>query len=74
MSKIIDINTRNEVHQDSCTIDIAAIMQSSRRLRAGLIAPATEIVETEIAPEHAAEPIKRIEDIDRICASTSVFE
>lgn len=38
----------------------------SRRLSAGLIAPAEEQVESFIAPEHAAQPIKRMEDIEAI--------
>lgn len=36
------------------------------KLRAGLIAPAIESTSCELAPEHAAEPIKNIEDIYRI--------
>lgn len=35
----------------------------SRRLAAGLIAPAVERASCEIAPEHAAEPIKSMDDI-----------
>lgn len=48
-SNIIDINTlRNN---------------TSRKLSSGLIAPATEETHCEIAPEHAAEPIKSMDDI-----------
>lgn len=38
----------------------------SRRLAAGLIAPAVERASCEIAPEHAAEPIKSMDDIFRV--------
>lgn len=39
---------------------------NTRKLAAGLIAPATEQVDCELAPEHAAEPIKSMDDIQRI--------
>lgn len=38
----------------------------SRKLAAGLIAPAVEDTHCELAPEHAAEPIKNLDDIFRI--------
>lgn len=47
-------------------IDIAALKESSRSISPELIAPATEDVECELVTEHAAEPIKNIEDISRI--------
>lgn len=47
-------------------INLAAIQQSARKLKAGLIAPADQEVEIDYAPEHAAEPIKNMEDIIRI--------
>ena len=47
-------------------IDITAIRQSCRKLKAGLIAPATEEVHTDLATEHSAEPIKSMEDIINI--------
>lgn len=37
-----------------------------RRLASGLIAPAVEVVEDELAAEHSAEPIKDMADITRI--------
>ena len=59
------------------TIDIAAIQRlrqmkeqkakASRRLNDGLIRPAEMSQPVESIVEHSAEPIKRIEDIDRIC-------
>lgn len=51
----------------SNVINIFALRQSSsRKLATGLIAPATEKTTCEIAPEHAAEPIKSMDDIERI--------
>lgn len=48
-------------HEDS--IDLGTLKRSGRKLTAGLIAPPVEEVEQELATEHAAEPIKRMEDI-----------
>lgn len=47
-------------------IDISALRNSSRKLADGLIAPAVENVSSELAVEHAAEPIKSMDDIERI--------
>lgn len=47
-------------------IDISALRSSGRKLADGLISPADETVIPEIAEEHAAEPIKSMEDIERI--------
>ena len=41
-------------------------LKQNRRLSAGLIAPATERVEQELAAEHTSEPIKSMDDIMRI--------
>lgn len=49
------------------TIDVSELKRANRKLAAGMIAPAKEDTTYEIAPEHAAEPIKNIEDIDAIC-------
>ncbi len=46
-------------------IDVASLRENTR-LRAGLIAPAQEQVQGELAPEHAAEPIKSLDDIMRV--------
>ena len=40
--------------------------ESERRLRMGLIAPASERVTQELAPDHTSEPIKNMDDIMRI--------
>lgn len=61
---IIDINSKR-LPSDT-TIDIGKLKQSSRQLKAGLIAPAAEDTSYEIAAEHTSEPIKSIEDINRI--------
>lgn len=48
-------------------INIFALRQeNARRLPAGLIAPAVEAADCELAPEHSAEPIKSLDDIQRI--------
>lgn len=48
------------------TINLDALRSSSRQIKAGLIAPAREQVTCEVAPDHAAEPIKKMDDIKRI--------
>lgn len=48
-------------------INIFALRQNtSRKLPSGLIAPATEATTCELAPEHAADPIKSMDDIQKI--------
>lgn len=47
-------------------IDARTLRNNVRKLKDGLIAPATETVTCELAPEHAAEPIKSLDDINRI--------
>lgn len=44
-------------------IDVSELRKSGRKLAAGLIAPAVEDTHCELAPEHAAEPIKSMDDI-----------
>lgn len=48
------------------TIDFSQLQKNTRKLTAGMIAPAAEQISSEIAMEHAAEPIKSIDDINRI--------
>ena len=58
---VININeARNK------TININELKKNTRKLDAGLIAPATEETYCELAPEHAAEPIKSMDDIFKI--------
>ena len=61
--KIVAINAAK---QDK--IDVQHLKRSQKKLDAGLIAPARaeDITDDELAPEHAAEPIKSMEDINRI--------
>ncbi len=47
-------------------IDVEALKQSSRKVPSGIINPAKEDTYCEVAPEHAAEPIKDMNDIRRI--------
>jgi len=54
------------VTREPDTIDVTALRQSCRKLKAGLIAPAVEEVQCELAKEHTAEPIKSMDDILRI--------
>ena len=51
----------NIIHLDAIRASVA-----TRRLSAGLIAPAAEETHCELAPEHAADPIKSMDDIDRM--------
>lgn len=48
------------------SINVKELTANSRKLQAGLIAPAKEEIVVELAPEHKAEPIKNLEDINRI--------
>lgn len=54
------------VRETSDLINISTVQQSCRKLKAGLIAPATEEVHCELTKEHSAEPIKNMDDIIRI--------
>ena len=47
-------------------ISITELRKNIRKLDYGMIAPAKEEVRCELAPEHAAEPIKSMDDIFRI--------
>jgi len=62
LAQILDI-TGKPVNQ---SIDVGLLKTQTARLRAGLIAPAKEHFETELAPEHTSEPIKSMDDIMRI--------
>ena len=62
MAEIIQLN----IQEDNEVIDLSVIKQSCRKLKAGLIAPATEEYTQELANEHSAEPIKDMNDIIRI--------
>lgn len=47
-------------------IDVNALSRNTRRLDAGMIAPAIEDTSCEVVEEHKAEPIKNMEDVFRI--------
>lgn len=55
-----------EARDKKNAINISELKKNIRKLDAGLIAPATEETYCELAPEHAAEPIKNMEDILKI--------
>lgn len=65
MATIINVDFTRSNSTDGL-IDVFAVQQSSRKLKAGLISPAAEEVHRELAVEHAAEPIKDMNDIIRI--------
>lgn len=48
------------------TIDTSLLISNSRKLKEGLISPGEAVPQTELAPEHTAEPIKNLDDIMRI--------
>lgn len=60
MAQIITLSVPDSV------IDVDSIRSSARKLRAGLIAPASEDTSRELAAEHTSEPIKDMKDIERI--------
>lgn len=47
-------------------INVSELRENTRKLSTGLILPAKEKTYCELAPEHKAEPIKSLGDIDRI--------
>lgn len=47
-------------------IDLRSLQENNRKLKTGLIGPATEVTTTPLAPEHTSEPIKSMDDIQRI--------
>lgn len=53
-------------YSKSSVINVDTLKQNNRKLAVGLIAPAVEDTPYELAPEHAAEPIKSMDDIVRI--------
>jgi len=65
MSNIIKVDFATKTTENN-VIDVRVVKNSNRKLKTGLIAPASERVEQELAQEHAAEPIKDMNDIIRI--------
>lgn len=63
----MNIISMEEYRAAHSTINAAELRKNTgRRLAAGLIAPAAEEVVYDVAPNHAAEPIKSMDDILRI--------
>ena len=60
MAQIIQFNTKSD------SINVSAIQQDCRRLKAGLISPAVDDTRREVVDEHAADPIKDMQDIFRV--------
>lgn len=54
------------VHLSRQGFDLSSLRDETVKVKPGLISPATEKVETELAVDHAAEPIKSLSDIMRI--------
>lgn len=52
--------------QEETAIDLRTLQTSVRKLKSGLISPATEDTTCELAAEHTSEPIKDMDDIIRI--------
>lgn len=65
MSNIVNFESV-AAERSNAVIDIAAVKSNIRKLNAGIIAPAETKVDFEIAEDHAAEPIKDMQDILRI--------
>lgn len=63
MAKIIELDFTK---QRNPVINVNSVRQNGRKLKAGLISPAAEKTEYELASEHAAEPIKSMDDIIRV--------
>lgn len=67
MGAIVQLTSKSkEVSVTSQCIDVASVLNSRRQLDASLISPAEEEVEWELARDQAAEPIKSLDDINRI--------
>lgn len=69
MAKVIDIEKRRQEQKPeapSDVIDVSKLQRNTVASVAGLITPAKEETHSELAPEHAAEPIKNLDDIYRI--------
>lgn len=61
MGDIVSINSAR-----GRAIDVTELKKNGYKLQRGLIAPSKEQAQCELAPEHAAEPIKSMDDIYRI--------
>lgn len=67
MATIVSIDlVRSQKGSAEAFINPQTVSDSRRRLSSGMILPAEEPVHIEIAGEHTSEPIKSIDDINRI--------
>lgn len=67
MSTVISVDfTNRSSNQNQDIINAKLVADSRRRLDYGVVQPAKEEVHIELANEHTSEPIKSIEDIERI--------
>lgn len=63
MNNVINVN----FGKPPDAIDAIRITASARLRREQLLSPTAEYVPLEVAPNHTSEPIKSLDDIDRIC-------
>lgn len=68
MAQIIYVDFAKQTTDQKEAIDVTRVMASRRQLSATMIRPASEQVNVEIADEHTSEPIKSVDDINRISA------
>lgn len=68
MAQIIYLDFTKQTADQKEAIDVTRVMASRRQLSATMIHPASEQVSVELAEEHTSEPIKSVEDINRISA------
>ncbi len=67
MGDIIKVDfKRSQSREEAGVINISRVIETRRKLEAGMILPASDTTETILAEEHASEPIKSIDDINRI--------
>lgn len=62
---IIEVDFKKQGSEEAA-INVAEVQKNLRKLQGGLIAPADHEVAMEVAEDHAAEPIKNMEDIIRV--------
>lgn len=55
------------IKEESKVIDISQLKENNRKLSFGLIQAATEEAAEEVVEEKTSDPIKKMEDIERIC-------
>lgn len=65
MAKVIQF-TQRSISPEEKEIDVFHLKNNNRRLKEGLISPPIEDTSYDVAAEHTSEPIKNMEDIDRI--------